>query len=171
MKKAYSYTPIKQKAIMVKQNEPVNSHRRDSSLKKGEGIILFNIRNYKISLRFKKYLEKEIMESKQENFFNKKHSKDSPESNSRSKPNENIKIDEEHSKNLDLPITRISKNIIKNNEEKNFKIINLKQKLQDHILFAYDRKNSHNMANLAKPKSKPRKCDVNNENIRVSKGN
>lgn len=111
------------------------------------------------------------MDSKQEKIFNKKHSKDSPESNSHSKLTEAIKLDEENSKNMNLQNTKISKNIInKNNEEKNFKIINLKQKLQDHILFANDRKNPNKMANLAKPKSKPRNYDVHSENIRVSKG-
>lgn len=43
MKKADTYTPMKQKAITVKQNELVNIHRRDSSLKKDESKILFNI--------------------------------------------------------------------------------------------------------------------------------
>ncbi len=64
-------------------------------------------------------------------------------------------------------------NAINNNNAnnlRNIKIINLKQKLQDQILFGNERKHSYQITNKEKSKSKSKNQDSYYQNTRSSKG-
>lgn len=105
-----------------------------------------------------------------------KNIQDSPNNNNFFKePEFNEKQEETFSNNFNKQmrpnssINPINKNNMGNNTG-NFKIINLKQKLQDQILFANERKFSHLLANKEKSKSKPKNNESNNFNTRLSKG-
>lgn len=62
-------------------------------------------------------------------------------------------------------------NSLNKNNTGNFKIINLKQKLQDQILFGNERKHGHLAANIAQQRSRPKNYETHNPVTRNSKGN
>jgi hypothetical protein len=72
--------------------------------------------------------------------------------------------------NSNKPIRNNSFNTQNKNNTGNFKIINLKQKLEDQILFGKEKKHAHLVSNMAEQRSRPKNYELNNANTRTSKG-
>lgn len=70
----------------------------------------------------------------------------------------------------DRPVRNNSINSQNKNNTGNFKIINLKQKLQDQILFGNDRKHAHLVSNINQQRSRPKNNETPYLNSRTSKG-
>ena len=72
--------------------------------------------------------------------------------------------------NSSKPIRNNSFNTQNKNNTGNFKIINLKQKLQDQILFGNEKKHTHLVSNMVEQRSRQKNYEFNNANTRTSKG-